>query len=87
MYEPDTFRPLAQLEKKNETVRLHYIVTDLTGMARELRDYSFKNPAYNQSNKKISHDLAHQREPYEHYDYPGRYKQAESGKAFSGFVE
>ncbi|TXE24466.1 hypothetical protein FOT63_23790 [Serratia ureilytica] len=56
-------------------------------MARELRDYSFKNPAYNQSNKKISHDLAHQREPYEHYDYPGRYKQAESGKAFSGFVE
>ncbi|MCU6243951.1 type VI secretion system tip protein VgrG [Enterobacter asburiae] len=53
--------------------------------AVELRDYSFKNPAYNQSNKKISHDLAHQREPYEHYDYPGRYKQAESGKAFSAY--
>ncbi|EGT0625583.1 type VI secretion system tip protein VgrG [Citrobacter freundii] len=51
----------------------------------ELRDYSFKNPAYNQSNKKISNDLAHQREPYEYYDYPGRYKQAESGKAFSAY--
>ncbi len=53
--------------------------------AVELRDYSFKNPAYNQSNKKISNELDHQREPYEHYDYPGRYKQAESGKAFSAY--
>ncbi len=51
----------------------------------ELRDYSFKNPAYNQSNKKISNDLSHQRSSYEHYDYPGRYKQAESGKAFSAY--
>lgn len=51
----------------------------------ELRDYSFKNPAYNQSNKKVSNDLDHQRNQYEHYDYPGRYKQSESGKAFSAY--
>ncbi|MNO04696.1 putative deoxyribonuclease RhsC [compost metagenome] len=36
MYELDSFRPQAQLKKKNETVRLHYIVTNLTGTAREL---------------------------------------------------
>ncbi|EKS6643704.1 type VI secretion system tip protein VgrG [Enterobacter hormaechei] len=51
----------------------------------ELRDYSFKNPAYSQSNQKISNDLAHQRQTYEHYDYPGRYKSGESGKAFSAY--
>ncbi|HHA2248437.1 TPA: type VI secretion system tip protein VgrG [Enterobacter ludwigii] len=51
----------------------------------ELRDYSFNNPAYNQSNQKISNDLAHQRTTYEYYDYPGRYKQPESGKAFSAY--
>ncbi|EKS6641994.1 type VI secretion system tip protein VgrG [Enterobacter hormaechei] len=50
----------------------------------ELRDYSFKNPAYNQSHKKISNDLAHQRSSYEHYDYPGRYK-GDSGKAISAY--
>ncbi|WP_048795646.1 MULTISPECIES: type VI secretion system tip protein VgrG [Serratia] len=51
----------------------------------ELRDYSFKNPAYNQSNKKVSNDLDHQRATYEYYDYPGRYKQGDSGKAFSSY--
>ncbi|HKS35246.1 MAG TPA: type VI secretion system tip protein TssI/VgrG [Enterobacteriaceae bacterium] len=51
----------------------------------ELKDYSFKTPAYGLSHKKMSNTLAHQREQYEYYDYPGRFKQDPSGKAFTGF--
>ncbi|MFT8212367.1 MAG: hypothetical protein ACMZI0_20655 [Symbiopectobacterium sp.] len=36
VYEPGSFRPLAQVEGKGDVTRLHYIVTDLTGTAREL---------------------------------------------------
>ena len=51
----------------------------------ELKDYSFKTPAYALSHKKMSGELAHQRDQYEHYDYPGRFKQDASGQAFTGF--
>ncbi|ROP59948.1 type VI secretion system secreted protein VgrG [Enterobacter sp. BIGb0383] len=51
----------------------------------ELKDYSFKTPAYGLSHKKISNSLDHQREQYEHFDYPGRFKRDPSGKAFTGF--
>lgn len=50
-----------------------------------LKDYSFKTPAYGLMHNKLSSDLAHQRETYQHYDYPGRYKLDPSGKAFSAF--
>ncbi|WOY01253.1 RHS repeat-associated core domain-containing protein [Dickeya fangzhongdai] len=36
VYEPGSFRPLAQVEEQAGETRLHYIVTDLTGTAREL---------------------------------------------------
>ncbi|MBL0897046.1 RHS repeat domain-containing protein, partial [Pectobacterium atrosepticum] len=36
VYEPGSFRPLAQLEAQGDSTQLHYIVTDLTGTAREL---------------------------------------------------
>ncbi|QCR09841.1 type VI secretion system tip protein VgrG [Brenneria rubrifaciens] len=51
----------------------------------ELKDYSFKTPAYGLSHKKPGSGLEHQRESYQHYDYPGRYKRDPSGKAFSGY--
>ncbi|MGV7093325.1 type VI secretion system tip protein TssI/VgrG [Siccibacter turicensis] len=51
----------------------------------ELKDYSFKTPAYGLSHKKMSGELAHQGEQYEHYDYPGRYKADPNGKAFAGY--
>ncbi|WP_439827022.1 type VI secretion system tip protein TssI/VgrG [Aeromonas enteropelogenes] len=49
----------------------------------ELKDYSFKTPAYGLSHKKLGAELEHQRQNYQHFDYPGRYKQDPSGKAFS----
>ncbi|WP_240630257.1 RHS repeat-associated core domain-containing protein, partial [Brenneria alni] len=36
VYEPGSYRPLAQVEAKGEATRLHYIVTDVAGTAREL---------------------------------------------------
>ncbi|PWC09201.1 type VI secretion system tip protein VgrG, partial [Brenneria roseae subsp. americana] len=51
----------------------------------ELKDYSFKTPAYGLSHTKPGSDLSHQRETYQHYDYPGRFKQDPSGKAFTGY--
>ncbi|WP_323639799.1 type VI secretion system tip protein VgrG [Pectobacterium polonicum] len=50
-----------------------------------LKDYSFKTPAYGLLHSKMSGELAHQRESYQHYDYPGRFKQDPSGKAFTGY--
>ncbi|MFQ2222249.1 type VI secretion system tip protein VgrG [Aeromonas enteropelogenes] len=49
----------------------------------ELKDYSFKTPAYGLSHKKLGAELEHQRDTYQHFDYPGRYKQDGSGKAFA----
>ncbi|MCE8035097.1 type VI secretion system tip protein VgrG [Billgrantia tianxiuensis] len=50
-----------------------------------LKDYSFKNPAYAQLHEQVENELeAHgQREDYEHFDYPGRYKADASGQAFT----
>ena len=49
----------------------------------ELKDYSFKTPAYGLSHNKQGAELEHQRDTYQHFDYPGRYKQDASGKAFA----
>ncbi|MCE8004703.1 type VI secretion system Vgr family protein [Billgrantia ethanolica] len=50
-----------------------------------LKDYSFKNPAYAQLHEHAAGDLEEhaQRDDYEHYDYPGRYKADASGDAFT----
>nr|WP_240355191.1 type VI secretion system tip protein VgrG [Pectobacterium brasiliense] len=50
-----------------------------------LKDYSFKTPAYGLLHSKMSGELSHQRESYQHFDYPGRFKQDPSGKAFTGY--
>ncbi len=49
----------------------------------ELKDYSFKAPAYHFSHNQYGSDIGYQRDSYEHYDYPGRYKDEVSGKKFS----
>ncbi|PCF94518.1 type VI secretion system Vgr family protein [Vreelandella nigrificans] len=50
-----------------------------------LKDYSFKNPAYAQLHEHQGRDVeTHgQHTDYEHYDYPGRYKQDASGEPFT----
>ncbi|MEL4889459.1 type VI secretion system tip protein VgrG [Pectobacterium betavasculorum] len=70
---------------EGEYVRRFHYAERVSTAEVELKDYSFKTPAYGLSHKKMSGELAHQRESYQHYDYPGRYKQDPSGKAFSGY--
>ncbi|UBO72986.1 type VI secretion system Vgr family protein [Aeromonas rivuli] len=53
--------------------------------AVELKDYHFQTPAYSLSHQAIGSALAHQRDTYQHFDYPGRFKQDGSGKAFTGY--
>ncbi|SFI09087.1 type VI secretion system tip protein VgrG [Modicisalibacter xianhensis] len=51
----------------------------------QLKDYSFKQPAYAQLHDQLADGLSEhaQRDDYEHYDYPGRYKADASGQAFT----
>lgn len=49
----------------------------------ELKDYSFKKPDYSFAQNQLGINMDYQQDNYEHFDYPGRYKNDESGKAFS----
>lgn len=49
----------------------------------ELKDYSFKKPAYGFTQRTQGKDIAYQQPHYEHFDAPGRYKDDANGKAFS----
>ena len=48
-----------------------------------MKDYTFRNPAYGLDHMGMASGLKHQRPDYEHYDYPGRYKQDASGEPFA----
>jgi|GEM_PF-3234678 len=47
------------------------------------RDYTFKNPVYNQENRDSAAQKVGEKGDYELYDYPGRYKQSAVGKSFT----
>ena len=50
-----------------------------------MQDYSFKKPSYGFLQQQKGQNLDHQQAIYEHYDFPGRYKDDTSGKAFSEY--
>jgi|TARA_R110000850_G_scaffold113968_2_gene228640 type VI secretion system secreted protein VgrG len=70
--------PMRHVRKLSHTARV-------AATSTTLKDYSFKNPAYAQLHEHLGRDVeAHgQNADYEHYDYPGRYKQDASGKPFT----
>lgn len=47
------------------------------------RDYSFKRPGYNQQHTAWGETLSPQSRRYEHYAYPGRYKNSGAGRPFT----
>ncbi len=49
----------------------------------ELKDYSFKKPAFSFLNQHQGVEMDYQQQHYQHFDYPGRYKDDDSGKAFT----
>ncbi|AHE72488.1 hypothetical protein M942_04125 [Enterobacter ludwigii] len=98
VYEPGTFRPLAQVEKQGETTRLHYVVTDLTGTARELcsedgevhwRGEQALWDRYQETKTPISHPMfpgdAANDEVSCDLRYPGQLYDAESGLYYNRY--
>jgi type VI secretion system secreted protein VgrG len=83
--EPLFFNLASQGLSQGAYVRRFHYAEAVSTAGVELKDYSFKTPAYGLSHKKMSGELEHQGEQYEHYDYPGRYKADPNGKAFAGF--
>ncbi|MCW2485668.1 type VI secretion system tip protein VgrG [Candidatus Symbiopectobacterium sp. NZEC127] len=79
------FNLAAQGLSEGEYVRRFRYTESVSTAEVELKDYSFKTPAYGLSHKKKSGDLSHQQESYQHFDYPGRFKQDPSGKALTGY--
>ncbi|NNN68695.1 type VI secretion system Vgr family protein [Vibrio sp. 3-2(1)] len=49
----------------------------------QLADYSFKKPAYSFSQNARGTEMNYQQPNYEHFDFPGRFKDDVSGKAFN----
>ncbi|MBN3043734.1 type VI secretion system tip protein VgrG [Pectobacterium brasiliense] len=83
---PELFFNLAtQGLSEGEYVRRFRYAEAVSTAEVTLKDYSFKTPAYGLLHSKMSGELAHQRESYQHFDYPGRFKQDPSGKAFTGY--
>jgi len=48
-----------------------------------LKDYTFRTPGYALMHEHRASGLNHQRDDYEHYDYPGRFKADASGAPFT----
>ncbi|QNI04711.1 type VI secretion system tip protein VgrG [Halomonas sp. SH5A2] len=74
--------PTRHVRKLSHTARV-------ASSSATLKDYSFKNPAYAQLHDHLGRDVeGHGQQGvvdkgYEHYDYPGRYKQDASGEPFT----
>ncbi len=70
--------PTRHVRKLSHTARV-------ASSSATLKNYSFKNPAYAQLHDHLGRDVEQhgQQVDYEHYDYPGRYKQDASGEPFT----
>jgi type VI secretion system secreted protein VgrG len=70
--------PTRHVRKLSHTARV-------ASSSATLKDYSFKNPAYAQLHDHLGRDVEQhgQQVDYEHYDYPGRYKQDAPGEPFT----
>ncbi|WP_424404888.1 type VI secretion system tip protein TssI/VgrG [Pasteurella sp. PK-2025] len=51
----------------------------------KLKDYTFKKPSWTAQFSRFATDIENQRAGYEHYDYPGRFKDEAQGKAFTQY--
>lgn len=57
----------------------------VTSSSVKMKDYTFKNPPYSLIHEQVCEDIAHQRDTYEYYQSHGRFKDDESGSAFTQF--
>ncbi|WP_456310869.1 type VI secretion system tip protein TssI/VgrG [Serratia proteamaculans] len=51
----------------------------------QMKDYTFKNPVWPAAFSKQAAELNNQRPDYEHFDFPGRFKDEQHGKDFTRY--
>ncbi|MCG9778529.1 type VI secretion system tip protein VgrG [Photobacterium damselae] len=83
--EPVTYNALSGGCSPLPFVRQFKQTTQIRPSSAQLKDYSFKNPAYSFLQTFQATESDYQQDIYEHYDYPGRYKDDENGKPFTQF--
>ncbi|MCG3826683.1 type VI secretion system tip protein TssI/VgrG, partial [Photobacterium damselae] len=83
--EPVAYNGLSGGSSPLPFVRQFKRMAQIRPSSAQLKDYSFKNPAYSFLLTEQAKEADYQQAIYEHYDYPGRYKSDESGKPFTQF--
>ena len=87
---PDHPEPLLLNENPGGSTDIQYLAEfsfekRFTSSSVQMKDYTFKNPPYSLLHEHFCEDIAHQQDTYEYYQAPGRYKDEESGSAFTQF--
>jgi type VI secretion system secreted protein VgrG len=81
--EPVVYNPSPGDKQAQVCVRRFRYTEQIRTAQQMQRDYTFKNPRYDQQHSTYGRDLGHQQEDYERYDYPGHYKKDAAGKPFT----
>lgn len=71
------------VDQAQPTVQRFRYTEQVRSASQVQRDYTFKNPRYNQQHSATARDLQRQSDEYERYDFPGGYKRDAAGKPFT----
>ena len=77
---PVIYNPAPGGEQAEPCLRSFRYAENVRTARQVQREYTFKNPRYNQQQVSTGSNLQHQGREYENYAYPGRYKRDEAGK-------
>jgi len=81
--EPVIYNPAAGGDQPQPALRRFQYAENVRTARQTQRDYSFTHPRFNHQYQRDGTDLEHQQRGYERFDYPGRYKQEQTGVAFT----
>ena len=79
------YNPNKTAQLQEQTVRQFLKRTQVRHSRAVLKDYTFKKPDWEAQFEQSATEGEGQRQGYEHYDYPGRFKGSEQGKAFTRY--
>ncbi|CAK7067899.1 type VI secretion system Vgr family protein [Saezia sanguinis] len=81
--QPVLYQPKPAGDKPQPALRTFMYQEKVRTARQTQRDYTFKNPRYDQQQASLGRDMPAQSTEYERYDYPGRYKQDDAGIPFT----
>lgn len=81
--EPVLYQPKPAGDQPQPALRSFAYQEKVRTARQTQRDYTFRNPRYDQQQASLGHDMPAQSTEYERYDYPGRYKQDNAGVPFT----